>query len=228
MEFQDQFASIASLIAEPSRAIMLWNLLDGRAYTAGELAVCSNISPQSASNHLNKLLRHDIVSIEKQGRHRYYKFSRPEVAGVIESMANLITPSKRLSDVRSENNHGIRYARTCYDHLAGTVGVSITEAMVNQGILIIDGFNYMLTDKGMDWFGKLGIDIEQIKSKQRSFARCCLDWSERKHHLAGALGAAFLQSLLDKDWMRRKRNSREIVITGLGQQELYYLLKLEV
>lgn len=225
MKNAEEFAELAALIAEPKRASMLWQLLDGRAYTAGELAITADISPQSASNHINKLLEHDILVMEKQGRHRYYALARPEIAYALEALANL------LPDHNSETNHqlqdspqGIRFARTCYDHLAGKMGVRITDALVSAKYLVPENKNYEVTDSGEQWFHSIGIDVQQLRQKKRTLAFQCLDWSERRSHLAGALGAAFLHTLLDKDWLRRKKGSREVVITHSGQEKLDELL----
>lgn len=224
----DQFVSIAGLIAEPVRATMLWHLLDGRAYTAGELAIAADVSPQSASNHLSKLVQKGLLSIEKQGRHRYYKLARPEVAYVIESIANLLPQSISTPSSPYIKPTGVRYARTCYDHLAGKVGVLVTKSLIEQGLLTNEEKHYSLTMKGMDWFEALGIDIENLKRCKRSFAHRCLDWSEREHHLAGALGASLLNTMLDRDWMRRKKNSREIIITHAGREHIQKLLNLDL
>lgn len=188
MNFENRFAHIASIIGERSRAIMLWNLTDGRAYTAGELAVCADISPQSASNHLTKMIDADLLTLEKQGRHRYYRLASPEVAYVVESMANLL-PSN-ISSLKKEEvpKQGIEYARTCYDHLAGRAGVKITEALVENDILAIKENRYSVTPNGVKWFNSIGIDTEKLQQKNRSFAHQCLDRSERKHHWQGRLG----------------------------------------
>jgi DNA-binding transcriptional ArsR family regulator len=129
MEAEERFVFISGLICEPARAIMLWNLLDGRAYTATELAMAANISSTSASNHLSKLLTADIVKVESQGRHRYFSFSRPEVAYVVESLANLAQHDSKNILKKDSEVKGVKYCRTCYDHLAGFVGVQITEAL---------------------------------------------------------------------------------------------------
>lgn len=209
---------------------MLCCLLDGRAYTATELSVCAGISAQSASNHLAKLVGANILTVEKQGRHRYYKYATPEVARVIESMTTLVQDDeadKRVKVKRPELD-GMTYARTCYDHLAGWVGVEITNALVAKGIIQVYEKEYLVTTTGKDWFQSIGIDVDALKLQKRSFARQCLDWSERKHHVAGALGASLLIMMMEKDWIRRKRNSREVIITPLGKMELKNRLEVEI
>ncbi|UGU17749.1 helix-turn-helix domain-containing protein [Sinomicrobium kalidii] len=228
MTFEDQYKHIISLLGEPVRALMLWHLLDGRAYTAGELAVCTDITPQSASNHLQKLLSGRLLVVEKQGRHRYYRIASPEVAYVVESIANLIPPEDRKSAKQSVPVSGQRYARTCYDHLAGRAGVVLSEALLARKILIPGNGTFTVSREGKAWFLQLDIDVDMLRNKKRSFARPCLDWSERKHHLAGALGAALLDSMIALQWLRKKQGSREVVITSEGKSKLYELLKVNL
>lgn len=219
---------MASLLGDKSRALMLWNLLDGRAYTATELSLCADLSPQSASNHLAKLVSANILTVEKQGRHRYYRYANPEVAQVMETMAGLLPLSQQLEREQKLPAVGITYARTCYDHIAGKLGVAMTDAFLQKGILEAMEKNYELTPLGKDWLHALGINVAQIQLQKRPFAYACLDWSERRHHLAGALGAALLQHMLSKDWIRRIKHSREILITPTGKMELRNSLNLEM
>ncbi|WP_440069110.1 ArsR/SmtB family transcription factor [Tenacibaculum discolor] len=216
------------MLGDKSRAIMLWNLLDGRAYTATELATSANISLQSASNHLKKLVSANILSVEKQGRHRYFKFTNEEVARVIESMASLISIDNDYKKIKTPKLNNFTYARTCYDHLAGNLGVKMTTSLLNNKIIKISDKNYIVTQYGKEWFNEVGVDINVIQLKKRSFAHQCLDWSERKHHIAGALGASFLEAMIKKDWLRKKSNSREVIITSIGRIELKNRLNLEV
>ncbi|WP_299156601.1 helix-turn-helix transcriptional regulator [uncultured Tenacibaculum sp.] len=225
---ENDFSEIASLLGDKSRAIMLWNLLDGRAYTATELANCSGISLQSASNHLAKLLQKNILSVEKQGRHRYYKFSSPDVAQVIESMASLLSLQQDYKKVKKPKASAFTYARTCYNHLAGEVGVIITEALISHNIISPLNKEYIVTATGKQWFLKLDINIDETQNLKRSFAHQCLDWSERKHHLAGALGDVFLETLLKEDWFRKHKNTRELIITAKGKQHLKQLLNIDL
>jgi DNA-binding transcriptional ArsR family regulator len=226
-EFENQFSEIASLLGDKSRAVMLWCLLDGRAYTASELAICANISAQSASNHLAKMMNANMLAVEKQGRHRFYRYASPEVAQVIESMASLVTLRDEYKRLRKPAQTDFTYARTCYDHLAGKFGVDLTTSLVHNNILRIDEKRYAVTPEGTVWFQSIGVNPEHCKSQKRSFAHQCLDWSERKHHLAGFLGASLLDGLLKKDWIRRKQFSREIIITPNGKLQLSDSLGLE-
>lgn len=227
-ELETQFSQIATLLGDRSRSIMLWNLLDGKAYTATELATSANISSQAASNHLTKLVRAKLLSVEKQGRHRYFKYTNEAVAQVIESMASLIPVQEGYKKIKGPKLNDFTYARTCYDHLAGHLGVQVTNALLSHNIIEISGKDYMVTTWGKKWFQEIGISIEILQLKKRSFAHQCLDWSERKHHLAGALGASLLETMLKKDWIRKKKNSREVFLTSLGRTALKKRLNLEL
>ncbi len=227
-EFQNDLSEVAALLGDRSRSVMLWNLMDGGSHTATELSICADISPQSASNHLAKLVDAGILRIRRQGRYRYYSLASSEVAHVMESIATLL-PSKADQAVEcGTGRSGITYARTCYDHIAGKVGVAITESLVRNGLISPSGENYTVTDRGKGWFSSMGLDIDEIKSQRRSFARQCLDWSERKPHLAGALGSSLLQTILKRNWARKTRLSRELLITASGKSGLMDALKLEI
>lgn len=214
------FIATASLICEPSRARILWNLLDGRAYTAGELALVCDSSPTAVSNHLAKLLTAGLLKVDVQGRHRYYSFANAEVAYVVESLANLsITETKGVSP-RDYPSEGIQYCRSCYDHLAGKIGVLVTERLIALQVIEIHGKDCFITELGHGFLTDFGLDLEHIKKRRRHLARTCLDWSERKPHLAGALGSALFERMLALDWLRKTRNSRALVLTSIGRQGL--------
>lgn len=212
LNMESAFKQIASLIGDPTRATVLWTLLDGRAYTATELALAAAASPQNISMHLNKLLQADLLRVEAQGRHRYYTFSRKEVAYAVEALANLIPEKKKTAETP------VKYCRTCYDHLAGKIGVDIADSLLRQKLITVD---FELTKKGAQWMQQtMQIDITTLRAQRRIFSRPCLDWSERRYHLAGAVGAALLDHMLAADWLRRTKNSRAIVITATGRQQL--------
>jgi DNA-binding transcriptional ArsR family regulator len=222
---ENEIGYITSLIGDPVRTSILWKLLDGKAYTATELAIHADTSPQNLSMHLNKLLRADLLTVEKQGRHKYYRFSKPEVAYAIEAVGMLVPKEKHKTIVDNKNNLAIKHCRTCYDHLAGKVGVLITEALVKQKIIKLDSNTYHVT-KSAAFLSSLQINIDELKKERRIFAKPCLDWSERKHHLAGSLGAALFKKLLSLDYLRKTKDSRALIITSKGQQQLYELLKI--
>ena len=226
----ERFSKLASIIGEKVRAKMLWHLLDGRTYTALELAVIADISKQSCSNHLKKLLNENILKVEKQGRHKYYKLFDERVANALEGIAfltSLKTERKRPINKQLYKT-GIKYARSCYDHLAGYLGVTIQEGLINQDLIEIKEDKYECTLKGMKKFEELGIEIFELKKLKRKFAYPCLDWSERKHHIGGALGGALFKFMISNDWLRTKEHSRELILTSKGYQELEKVFNLKI
>ena len=224
---ENKFVDIAILIGEPARAKMLWNLLDGRAYTASELAIAADISGTSASNHLAKLLEADLLKAEKQGRHRYFSFSKPEIAYVVESLASLSGHSSKKIEKEPELT-GIKYCRSCYDHLAGFVGVMITEALEKKKALRKSEDSYQITNAGWKLFADLDIDKDEVINNRRALTRQCLDWSERRPHLAGQAGALLLTNMLERNWFKRIKFSRELIITTKGRGEIQRLFGLQV
>lgn len=225
---EKQFSEIASLIGDPVRSKVLWTLLDGRAYTATELSIFTDTTAQNISMHLSRMVQSDLLSVEKQGRHRYYRFSRQEVAYAVEALANLVTVKSNHKKIASEADSDIRYCRTCYDHLAGKVGVAITSGLLKQQLIVQNKNAFTISAKGNRWFGELGVDLQALQSRRRTLLRPCLDWSERQYHLAGALGAALLDKMLEDDCMRRKRNSRAVIITAKGRKWLSACIKIDV
>jgi DNA-binding transcriptional ArsR family regulator len=227
-------ATVGELFGDPARAAILIALLDGRARTAGELALAGNISAQSASGHLAKLTVGGLLAVRSQGRHRYYELANSDVAHAIEVTGSLAArrasaaanggsangnaahiPNARLS------NSDIRMARSCYDHLAGVVAVDLTRRMELSGAIRASGeWEYELGRAGEKFFAKLGIDVDAVRHGRRAFARRCLDWTERKPHLAGALGAALFNRLVEIGWVARKRDSRVVRVTHLGEKRM--------
>lgn len=228
MEVEEIFVSISGLICEPTRAKMLWSLLDGKAYTAGELATSADISATSASNHLSKLVGADILKVEIQGRHRYFSFSKPEVAYVIESLANLAGEKKVINYKKNATTSGVTFCRTCYDHLAGFVGVKIIEAFEEKQFVIKSKTAYTVTEIGWLWLADFEISKESFLNNRRPITRQCLDWSERRPHLAGQLGAVLLEKMLQKKWFKKVQFSREMVVSAKGREELNNLLGVDL
>ena len=218
---EKEIENITSLIGNPVRTRILWALLDGRAYTATELAVFTETSPQNLSMHLSKLIQADLLAVESQGRHKYYRFAKQEVAYAIEAIGNLLPEENQKGIVSKDDNSVIRHCRTCYDHLAGKVGVMITESLLQQKMMVWQDKCFHITEAGERFFAQLNIDTKELEKQRRAFARPCLDWSERKHHLAGSVGAALLQQMEAMDWIRRSNQSRAVKITTKGQKELY-------
>jgi len=217
---ENQFTKITSLIGDPVRSKIMWALMDGKAYTATELALFADTTAPNISMHLNKLVKADILNVESQGRHRYYNYSRPEIAYAIEALANLIPAASQVGKAGAVDKP-VRFCRTCYDHLAGKVGVTLTDGLVNKKFIIKKDTDFEVSTEGEAYFKTLGIDIKLLKQQKRFFARPCLDWTERRHHLSGALGAALLEQMVAKDWVRRTQNSRAMVVTGKGRKAFF-------
>lgn len=209
-------SDIAGLLADRARAAMLTALLDGRPLAAGELARVAGVSAQTASSHLAKLLDGGLVTVIKQGRHRYYELGGPEVAQVIEAMSR-ISPEVPVKSLRqSREARLLREARSCYDHLAGEAGVALYASLVQGGFLA----SFEVTEKGERRLGELGIDVAGLRGGKRRFAGDCLDWTERRPHLSGALGAALLRRMIELGWLERGRTRRALKVTETGLKGL--------
>jgi len=188
-------AAVAALVAEPSPAAILDALMDGNAHRASELARRAGIAPSTASGHLARLLAGGLVSCDVQGRERCYRLASASTAEALEALARL-APTAQVQSLRAANRGEVaRAARTCYDHLAGRLGVCLTEALVDRGALLVRDASYELTAAGEEMLARLGVDVGAARTRRRSFAHACLDWSERRPHLAGALGAALADAL---------------------------------
>ncbi|MFY1827120.1 ArsR/SmtB family transcription factor [Myxococcus fulvus] len=207
-------ALTASLIGDPARAGMLSRLLEGPARTAGELAREARVSPQTASGHLAKLLEGGLVRVEVQGRHRYYRLATPDVARALEALSILVPT--RQSTVRVPEP--LRFARTCYDHLAGTLGVTLADALEQRGLVEAGDDSYALTPEGARFITKWGVDVDALSQGRRAFARRCLDWSERRAHIGGALGAALADHLFARRWIARRPEGRGVRLTVEGRR----------
>ncbi|WP_291284975.1 winged helix-turn-helix domain-containing protein [Flavobacterium sp.] len=225
---EDQFIKAAGLIGDATRAAIMWTLLDGRAFTATELSVAVNTSPQNMSMHLGKLLEANLLAVEKQGRHKYYRFSGKEVAYVVEAMANLIPKPEISSKKKTENYPPIKYCRTCYDHLAGKIGVALADSLFEQKIIFENNNTFEISPEGEKWFSDFGINLEEAQKQKRIFLKPCLDWSERRNHIAGSVGTLLLNKMLEQDWIRRTKDSRAVIITGKGEKELLKNFKIVV
>ncbi|WP_044639825.1 ArsR/SmtB family transcription factor [Risungbinella massiliensis] len=220
MNTNTNITMVATLVSDTSRAAMLTILMDGRFHPASELAYMAGVKPQTASFHLTKMVQADIVTVEKQGRHRYYGIRNSEVAQVMEQLLAIAPPMEIRSLKQSSEDKAVRFARTCYDHLAGNVGVQLTNSLLQMGVIYEEEKDFLVSEKGKDFFGDFQINISQIKKKRRSFATKCLDWSERRHHLAGSLGNALLERLLELNWLERIPKTRAIQITSEGKKGL--------
>lgn len=220
MDVEPSMASVGALIGSPARASMLALLFDGRALTATELGQAAGVSPATTSEHLARLVAAGLLICEKHGRHRYYSISGSEVAEALEPLVHLVNQRPVPARASSPEVKAIREARLCYDHLAGRLGVMITSAMAEHRLLITKDRDYLLTNDGEAFCTRLEINVHQLRSKRRMFARQCLDWSERKPHLAGALGAAVADLAFKHGWIKRTSSRRAIRVTQKGRQAL--------
>jgi DNA-binding transcriptional ArsR family regulator len=232
MVSQGAFAEVASLAGDPARAGMLHALLDGRALTAGELADAANITPQTASGHLTKLAAGGLIAVEKQGRHRYHRLASPAVARMLESIMQVASDAaprhKRV--VTGPRDQALRAARTCYDHLAGHLGVALADSMIVNKQIELTADAGIVTATGATLFDRLGIALESrspARSK-RILCRPCLDWSERRPHIGGALGAALCTHCLKAGWIRRVDGTRAVSVTAKGRQEFRRYFSVDV
>ncbi|MFG2653096.1 ArsR/SmtB family transcription factor [Streptomyces sp. NPDC048436] len=217
-----RLATLAGLIADETRAACLLALLDGRAWTAGELARHARVAASTISEHLGKLVAGGLLTEERQGRHRYVRLADARAAQLIEDLTSYVTrdaaavrPPRTLREAGASG--AMARARTCYDHLAGHLGITITEAMTERGLLRQDA-GFALTDEGLGWFGELSIGLE--RTGRRPLARGCLDWTERRPHLAGVAGAALCRHALDAGWCVRIGSERAVRVTPAGSRAL--------
>lgn len=197
---------------------MLLALLEGRSLPAGELARAASVSAQSASAHLAKLSRGGLITMQREGRCRYYKLAGQRVANALEALGAISTVRPAGEYAASKADHSMVMARSCYDHLAGRVGVALTDAMQKQRVIVPEGErDYRVTARGEEWLGKLGVEFESIRQSKRHMARRCLDWTELRPHVSGALGAVLLQHFLAEGWLARCRESRALRVTQKGR-----------
>ena len=225
------FAGIGALVGDPARASMLIALMDGRALTATELAAVAGVTPQTASSHLARLVAGDLLAVERQGRHRYHRVATPAIAQMIEGMMAVAatgSAGRRAAPRTGPKDLAMRRARTCYDHLAGRVAVGIADRMVARGEIRFGVDGGELTALGARRLNGVGIDIARLVGRRgrRAFCRPCLDWSERRPHIAGAVGRALLDHSIDKLWLRTVAGSRAVIVTPLGRRTLTSLFEL--
>ena len=212
-------ATIAALVGDPARANILCALMDGRALTASELAYAARVSPQTASGHLGKLAGGHLIVAAQQGRHRYFRLAGPHVAAMLESITAVAAVAPpRCRPIRIDDR--MRAARMCYDHIAGQLGVALADSLrVHRHIELTDDGG-AVTPAGEGFLRDIGIDVADVRHGRRTFCRPCIDWSERRPHLAGAVGAAIAQRLLHLKWIDRVRDSRALVITPMGRRNI--------
>ncbi|WP_432987864.1 ArsR/SmtB family transcription factor [Dactylosporangium sp. CA-233914] len=221
-----QLAALATLLADETRAAMCLALLDGRAWTAGELARHAGVARSTATEHLHRLVGGGLLAQERQGRHRYVRLADASVAHLVEDLAARLEPcghpGRGLRQAAA--TEAMKRARTCYDHLAGELGVAVTDAMTERGLLD-QRAGFALTDAGLAWLtGDGGIDPASLRRQRRPLARGCLDWTERRPHLAGVAGAQLCERFLAQQWLVRIGSGRAVKLTPAGRTGLRDLL----
>jgi len=225
------FAPVAALMGDPARAAMLTALLDDRALAAGELANLAGVSPATASEHLTRLRGGGLVTVVSQGRHRYYRLAGHRPAAAMEALSYLSQPAPVRSLRQSRQAAALAQARTCYDHLAGQAGVALLDALLAGGVLVGNGAASAaqahagpaaleVTAAGQTTLAAFGVNVPDVRTSRRRFAGSCLDWTERRPHLNGALGAAITARLLELRWIERGAHRRAVHVTPAGREGL--------
>ena len=208
MNVYPNISYIAKLIAEPTRA------------PASELAYMARVSHPTISSHLSKLVEGNLLKVEQHGRHRYYRLANQEVAEVLEKLGTIAPTVQVRSLKQSDQLKQVRYARTCYDHLAGKLGVEIAEKLLHRKFIILEEGEYIVTEQGKKWFLNFGINIEKANIKRRIFAKPCLDWSERRYHISGWLGSAIAKLFFEQEWITKTDKNRAVHLTRKGMKLL--------
>ena len=221
-------AEVAQMVADPGRANILSSLMDGHALTAGELATVAGVTPQTTSSHLAKLVERRLLAVERRGPRRFYRLATPLIARMLEGMMTVAASGPPRFRPPSRIDDQMRLARTCYDHLAGELGVALSDSMVERGHIEMDADAGELTANGLTFLAGLGVDLTSPVRNRRAFCRPCLDWSERRLHLAGRVGAAIAGLAFQRDWIRRRYKSRSVEITADGATALKQLFGIRI
>ncbi len=219
-------AEVANLIGDAARANMLSALMSGQALTAGELARYAGVTPQTTSGHLGKLMQANLISVEKQGRHRYYRLASPEVAQAVHALMSLAATGPKRYHPVGPKDKALRLARTCYDHMAGRLAVALADALVEKRYVVLCDGAGLVTEEGRRFFCDFGLELEKATRGKRPLCRTCLDWSERRPHLAGWLGAALLDRSLALGWVSRMSENRALRLTRSGETGFLRLFEL--
>lgn len=219
-------AQIGALIGDPARANMLTALMGGRALTATELAEAAGVTLQTASAHLSRMEAGGLLSQRKQGRHRYFMLADEAVGKLLENIMGFAASRGHLRHQPGPKEPALRKARICYDHLAGDYGVRMLDSLIASGAIATHGEGLTLTGPGETRLAAIGIDVATLKGTRRPLCRSCLDWSERRAHLAGSLGKALLSSFMEKGWARRPASGRSILFTGEGERQFLMLFPI--
>lgn len=225
---EPDFAFVAALAGEPARAAMLSVLFDGRAMPAGELARAAGVSAATASAHLSKLIEGGLVRVRAQGRHRYYELARAEIAHALETLGALAKPRPVRSLSESLRMQRLRYARSCYNHLAGELALAIAQSLVDCGAIEPDEDGFCLRDAAREILLPVGVDTAELFRNPHAHIRACIDWTERRHHIAGPLGVALLESFLTHGLLQRRHEPRTLELTQSGREILARLFGLDL
>lgn len=223
-----RMAEVAALVGDPARANILAALMGGRALTASELVYAAGVSPQTTSGHLGKLTGGGLIACIKQGRHRYYRIATHRVAEMLEGIMAVVADAPPRHRPPSKLDDAMRNARTCYDHFAGKLGVGLTEALCAHGHIALTDEAGEVTDSGAIFFEKFGVDLAAARSRRRIFCRPCLDWTERRPHLGGSVGAALARRCFDLGWLERMREGRALIVTKAGRRGLSEIFGLSL
>jgi DNA-binding transcriptional ArsR family regulator len=211
-------AEIAALVGDPARATIVSALLDGRALTASELALAARVTPQTASTHLAKLTEAGLLSVVRHGRHRHFRLASPTVADMIDGIVAVALEKRPRYRPVSRPARELSAARICYDHLAGRLSVDLTDSFVARDYIALVGEAAEITTTGTRFFTEFGIELPTLRSPRRHLCRLCLDWTERRPHIAGAVGAAITQRYFDLGWLERMKRSHAVIVTPLGRR----------
>jgi DNA-binding transcriptional ArsR family regulator len=227
------FAPVGRLLASPARAMVIDALLEGQALPAGELAALAGVGAPTISEHLGELVSGGLVTVTSAGRHRYYQLAGPEIAEALEALARICPAAPVRSLRQSAAASSLRVARLCYDHLAGAIGVALLDSMLDGGWLVTtaqlpQGHDLEVTHLGQDKFAAIGVNIAACRRARRVFAQTCLDWTQRRMHLAGAMGAGLATALIDREWLRRAGSGRGLTVTEAGTRCLRTSLGIDV
>jgi DNA-binding transcriptional ArsR family regulator len=225
---QPSLAEVAALVGNPARANILIALLDGRALTAGELAYAAGVAPQTTSGHLAKLTEGRLLALTKQGRHSYYRLASPLIGRMLESIMAVAADGPARYQPRWRGGDALRNARSCYDHLAGRLGVALADALVERDRIALSEDGGIVTPAGQAFFLEFGIKAAEKSPSRRPFCRPCLDWSERRAHIAGALGAGLATRCFELDWIARIRDTRAVLVTPKGRHGFATTFGLEL
>jgi DNA-binding transcriptional ArsR family regulator len=224
----ESLAPVAALLADRTRMMMLWALSDGRPRPAGELARHAGVGASTASEHLARLLAGGLVVVERHGRHRYYRIGGAAVVAALEAIGALARPADPPEYPKATAVRAVRHARSCYDHLAGALGVQVTHELLERGALVLRDEQYEVPSSAEPFFADaFGVDIDRVRTSRRQFAKACLDWTERDYHVAGALGAELLHQFLSLGWLERTEGSRALRVTSLGRRQFGAVLALD-